>query len=117
MLIFALQLFCAQSVVKMKLPSQPILLLVILSCCCVGVTFGVPVNNGTVTREFTTAYDCQWVTKCAHEVTGDHIYHPCKEYLAPKYECLLKPTVNLSDPPCLVGYVLNEKNKCMRFIL
>lgn len=92
------------------------LLILVISCCCwVAGVYSGPVTNGT--REFSTAYDCQWVTKCAQEVTGDHIYNPCTKYLDPKYECVLKPNVNLSEPPCLVGYVVNEKNKCMRIIL
>lgn len=89
----------------------------------VGGVHGGPVNATTTTtpvngtREFSTAYDCKWVMKCAHEQTGEPFYNPCKQWQDPKYECRLKPNVDLSEPPCLLGYVLNEKNKCVNILI
>lgn len=41
---------------------------------------------------------------------------PCEMLLEPKYECILKPGVDISEPPCLVGYVVNDSNKCVKII-
>lgn len=95
------------------LPCSVVLFVVLF--CCVGV-HGGPVN-GTITREFSSAFDCKWVMKCAHEMGKEQFYNPCTKWLDPKYECTLKPTVDLSEPPCLVGYVLNEHNKCISILI
>lgn len=99
-----------KSLLKMKF--LPLLVLfVIFSCVSVD---GGPVTNGT--RDISSLYDCKWVTKCAAKPQAELFYTPCENWLDPKYECTLKPTVDLSKPPCIHGYVLNEKNKCINIL-
>lgn len=74
------------------------------------------ITTATATREFSTAYDCKWVTKCAPQPPPEEkasYLVPCEKYLEPKYECVLKPNVDITRPPCLIGYVVNDNNKCV----
>lgn len=96
--------------------SSGIIIAFLLFCLPYSI-ISVPVNSTlNATREFSTAYDCQWVTKCVQERDPElPVAMPfvCEKYLEPKYECVLKPTVDITKPPCLIGYVINEKNKCV----
>lgn len=101
----------------MALVKNQIVFLVLLLVSVAASVHGGPVyetTTATVTREFTTAYDCKWVTKCAHQPEKEAtIFMACEKYLEPKYECVLKPNVDITRPPCLIGFVVNDKHKCV----
>lgn len=113
-----MQLNSQTIVVTMKVLSISALMLLCFYCA---VVQGGPLN---ATREVSSAYDCKWVQKCATTTTTTmendkpvkDPKEPCEMLLEPKYECILKPGVDISEPPCLVGYVVNDSNKCVKII-
>lgn len=98
---------------RIVLPSCALFIVLLLVTPPSAVAGPVAAN---ATRDFASAYDCQWVTKCldADQQTSSSVV--CQRPLEPKYECVLRPGVDVSRPPCLVGYHVDEKNKCVRIV-